>query len=147
MKEINQDITKDPQVVKNILSCFFTILIISTLLFISWESKSSIWEFTKIIYSYYHIIEKYILGISVVTTLTLCCALFKTDSKCHTTIRHLKNACILSSMIAIFTIYTVIMSIIVTTSTEPIRDFVGFSLPFFVFIGLAITFALNLDKN
>lgn len=39
MKEINQDITKDPQVVKNILSCFFTILIISTLLFISWSQS------------------------------------------------------------------------------------------------------------
>lgn len=92
-------------------------------------------------------IEKYILGISIVTTLTLCCALFKTDPKCHTTIRHLKNACISSFMIAIFTIYTIIMSIIATTSTEPVRDFVGFSLVVFVFIVTCYHICSNLDKD
>lgn len=81
----------DPNIIKTITLCSLKVLFVAIILSTIWLTKHSIWDFIKtsssFFYSYYTIVQYYILSLSGLVSLIFCIAIQRTGKDYTDTIK------------------------------------------------------------
>lgn len=156
MEETNKNCTKDPDAIKNLLTCSLSVLIVSIVIYSIFNNLSVVTQFlimsgNKIgnvfisVYEYYQMIHYHLLSVSATICFILLCTLFKTEPKYAKTIKKLEISFFLFASLAIVSTISIALTLIINF-TENVTENIFAALIIFIMVLLAFS-QLYLDNS
>lgn len=149
MEETNKNCTKDPDAIKNLLTCSLSVSIVSIVIYSIFNNLSAVTQFlimsgNKIgsvfisAYEYYQMIHYHLLCVSATICFILLCTLFKTEPKYVKTIKKLEISFFLFASLGILSIISITLTLIIKF-TENVTENIFAALIIFVMVLLAFS--------